>query len=162
MFSALSNAHSLVLSPFPSVSSSVQSCALSSNIAIKLSDALFCATLRFLFSSHSMVTSGVKNLKHLYSPRKTNIGLQWSLPVLGSRINYLKTKLHSASHPISFVFTILPFNDNFKYIQHCSVQLAISKAKFSIFIFHENIKHKISIPLSIKKLTFHLHRFIDR
>ena len=120
-------------------------------------------TLGFLYSSHSMVTSGVKNLVFTCIHPETNIGLQWSLPVLGSRINYLKTKLHSASHPISFVFTIFPFNDNFKHIQHCSVQLAISKlAKFAIFIFHENIKHKTSIPLSIKKLTFHLHRFIDR
>ena len=62
---------------FTSVPSSVLSHvlprALSSNLAIKLTSALSCAHFGIALSFPVNVTSGVKNLKHLYSPRKPTL-----------------------------------------------------------------------------------------
>ena len=75
-------------------------------------------------------------------------------------------KLSSAGHQISFGFAIFPFHDHIKHIKNCSVHLAINKLALSLQYSHfmntAIIKHHCSIPLSIKKLTFHLHRSIDR
>ena len=137
-----SQVFSLVLSPVISQSSSL----------------VLSPVLTLLLSSHSMVTSGAKNLKHLYSPPKL---MQWSLSMLASR-----TPLSFTGHQISFGFAIFPFHDNIKHIKHCSVQLAINKLALSLQYSHSmntsSIKHHCVIPISIKKLTFHLHRSIDR
>ena len=138
----------LVLTPVISLSSS-----------LVLSPVL---TLGLLYPSHSMVTSGAKNLNTCIHPENQ----RWvAMASSNACIKLSCIKLNSADHQISFGFAIFPFHGQIKHIKNSSVHLAINKPALSLqyshFINTSITKQHCSIPLSIKKLTFHLHRSID-
>ena len=136
----------LVLTPVISLSSS-----------LVLSPVL---TLGLLYPSHSMVTSGAKNLNTCIHPENQ----RWvAMASSNACIKLSCIKLNSAGHQISFGFAIFPFHD---HIKNNLVHLAINKLTLSLRYSHlmntAITKHHCSIPLSIEKLTFHLHRSIGR